>query len=83
MNVYDLIDTAKQDKNAKIQPGVQDRCFICNKPCENAKFEIHLGVDDELYTEGHVFLNEDDNMGFFSVGTECAKLIPAEFRIKL
>ena len=69
------------DKGENMNP-----CVRCGKEVKNTKFLVHfieggntmLAVADE-----DQYIEDDADMGFFPVGSECARHIPKEFLHKV
>jgi hypothetical protein len=51
------------------------RCHFCNRPIRPRGLQVHMTTDLELTTAEEV----ENSQGFFEVGPECAKKIPARF----
>lgn len=81
------ISVEQREKNAKFSrrgDETNPECHLCGRKMSKKASEkanhVHMSVDGDL-----VKVTEqigDDSQGFFHVGSECAKSIPAMFRIK-
>lgn len=85
MRTLELIETANYEDNLE-RGGNINPCARCGKEVKNAKYMVHfieggntmLAVADE-----DNYVEDDADMGFFPIGSECAKHIPQEFLHKL
>lgn len=63
-----------------------EACFVCNKGMTDAVLDngwwVHVSGGASLVPIGSD-VDEVADMGYFPVGSECAKKIPAEYRTKL
>lgn len=58
-------------------------CYLCNRPIREPLAAISLEVVDggvRIARPGTADVTDPGYMGFFPVGPECARRIPAEFR---
>lgn len=59
-------------------------CRLCNRTISdkvlNTSWHVHMTVDGDLVAVGVEV--GDDSQGWFPVGSDCAKKIPANFRTK-
>lgn len=78
------------DKNTKadsrIALDVRGNCEVCGKAVNRntCKTWVHLSVEGELLdpTKSSEDFGYNISMGFFPVGSECQKAIPAQFKTK-
>ena len=91
-NIFDLVDTDKQDRNSHIKPGVQTRCFICNKPLGQNQYAVHMDIFGGLYSKaeeaglnaaGESVYDDEHSQGGWDLGSECAKKVPAAYKTKI
>lgn len=65
-----------------------DVCFVCGRGMtekgRESAWHIHL-VDGGIGIAHNTNDSEDDDgeMGYFPIGSECAKKVPADYRVKL
>lgn len=92
VNVFDMFDTEQQDRNSNIQPHVEERCYICQRPLGKNPWMIHHDVFGGLYSKaeeagleaaGENVYDDEHSQGYWSIGSSCAKKIPAEYRVKI
>ncbi len=85
-DIWDTISDEQKDINAKRHnrstSGVE-ACKLCNRTISDKVLDkswfVHMTVDGALVANG---VETNDSQGYFPVGSDCAKKIPANFRQK-
>ena len=80
MKTAKLIQTETYEKN--INNGSINPCARCGKEVKNEKYTIHLieGNNTMLSVKDEInYISDSADMGFFPIGSECAKHISKEF----
>lgn len=55
-----------------------DECICCGKKVSNPKYSVHLLTNGNIVSSDQPFA-EDEDQGFFYIGSECIKRIPNNF----
>lgn len=80
----ELHPTADQrERNERIKPQA-DRCYLCGRPVKDWQdgpvWSVHLnGATGELFPVAEDHDTDPASQGWFTIGSECAKRIPAAY----
>jgi hypothetical protein len=55
------------------------QCVLCLREVKDPKFFLHLHNDGQAVDCDLDVIGEDDSLGFYEVGSECRKKLPAGF----
>lgn len=61
---------------------VADECICCGKKIKQAKYAVHLLTNGNLVSSDQAFA-ENEDQGFFNIGSDCIKRLPNNFYFKL
>jgi len=81
MRTLELIETETYEANLE-RGGNINPCARCGKEVKNQKYSVHLiegGNTMLAVADEYKYNNESADMGWFPIGSECAKHIPQEF----
>lgn len=75
----------RDKQHSRRAPDAIDECFLCGRPLKHSEsgVSIHLRTDGMLFPAGDEHWQDPDSQGAFPVGSECAKKLPAEYRLRL
>ena len=60
----------------------ENSCICCNKQIKKPKYWVHLLTNGNLVSTDQPF-QEDEDQGFFPIGTSCKNKLPNNFYFKL
>lgn len=61
---------------------VTNECICCGKKIKVPKFTVHLLTNGNLVSSEEQFA-ENEDQGFFNIGSECTKRLPNNFYFKI
>ncbi len=74
-------DAQKRNRKKVAKACHDDTCLLCSSPVDSSKaLWVHLTTAGELVAKDEELTEGESSQGFFPVGKECAKHIPANFR---
>lgn len=87
---WDVLSDEEKDINAKrhnrATHGIES-CHLCNRTISDKALEkcwfVHMSVGLRLIANGVTDLGSDSSQGYFPVGSDCAKKVPANFKSKV
>lgn len=79
MDAIEIIRTKDYERNEARVPVMEQPCFRCGRKVRPDGAYVHLRTDG-LVAPADAILASNEDQGWFPIGPECAKSIPAKFR---
>lgn len=78
---------SKNSRRAASSRDVADLCFTCGRPLTAkalaSAWWVNLACSGQLIAIGATDIADGDDQGWFPLGSECAKQVPAGFKAKI